>query len=1013
MGKRTLGILLLVTGLLVVSLAVMACTGSEGQTGATGATGPAGPPGPTGPAGVTGATGPAGLTGPTGPAGATGAVGPAGSTGPAGAIGAVGPAGSTGPAGAIGPAGPAGTTGPAGATGPAGLTGGAVRVADLHGAAVVKAEDELQGAPGNPKYLADIAITSVTADAAGVAKVTFTLKKAGVAVTSIPTGTNVRVGMFKLAPKATGQSYNSWVSYLWTTQTAGTPAAGAIAWPKEATYKVSQATRETVDLTKLVNNGGGSYTYTFVQNLGTATMPSPFINSTTTALVGYDRTLTHRVLVDLGGHAGPTGEATLDFVPSGAAVTQTRNIVETATCQKCHGPEFAGHGGDRVTVQGCVTCHSPNTYDAQSGESQEMAVMIHKVHAGNELTSVEGPDGQYYDNPHTAADEAKDNGVYAIWGNSNNRHSWEGAAFPAMLENCEACHTQTKAGTLANIDNWKNVPSRAACGSCHDNINWATGANHSSNNLAMTSDDQCAACHPASGQGLGQSITNAHNWTTKDKRNISEFDITVTTDTPTRGYYIKGEKPVVTIVLKDRVTGATIDHTTVVQDPTAEGSSAPRDGLFTAANVYVVGPRAEKTVNLTYASRATVRSATAGPWDLSAGGGSLRVKVDSGMPLLTYNTAKVYEGYGADELISGDITVTLPAVGAALNKLFANPAAATAAEVAAWLNANANFHERAIAYVDEALAGNANAGKLAIRTRGVAKTDKSGNIIDTYPQRNIQLVTMPVAGMFAAADTAPATTSWKTAGNADSLRKMTTANATNPKAVFSKETIKYTLDAVDDLVAGTYIIHVEFADAGRAPAPANPPEPPFVDYVTPSVALTTFQVKTTAAEKPVAGNCTACHWSSAGIGLVFDLPRHNKIFDEKAVDRCGGCHDYLSTQKPDSTTQLSYAGALSNRVHAVHNGSNLNYPTITVGHEETAAFGRNWRITYPMNVRNCESCHPAGTTSGTWMTNPNRLACSGCHDSDAATTHMKLNTYDPTPLAPYSGDEKESCKACH
>jgi OmcA/MtrC family decaheme c-type cytochrome len=918
-----------------------------------------------------------------------------------------------GPAGAVGPAGPAGPPGPAGSSGSVGVTapaGGSVRVADVHGLSFVTAQDQLQGAPDNPKYLADIAITAVSANAAGVASVTFTLKNNGKAVTSIPTGTSVRVGMFKLAPKAAGQVDDRWVSYYWTTATAGSPAAGAAAWPEPASYKTTQATRETVDLTKLVTKGDGTYTYTFAQNLATATMPTPAINPTTTALVGYDQALTHRVLVDFGGHAGPTGEATKDFVPNASAVTKTRNIVETATCQKCHGPEFAGHGGDRVTVQGCVTCHSPDTIDPQSGNTVEMSVMIHKVHAGNELASMAGPDGQYYDNPNTTVDETADNGKpYTIWGNSNSLHSWETVAFPAVLANCVACHTEAKAGTLANVDAWKTTPSRAACGSCHDNVNFATGAGHSSNNLAMTSDDACAGCHPATGKGAGQSVTDAHNFSVKDVKNIPEFDVSVTTDTPSRGYYITGEKPVVTVVLKDHKTGTALDHTTIIQDPTAEGSSAPRDGLFTAANIYVSGPRAEKVVNLTYAARAAVRSATAGPWDLSAGGGILRVVVDSGMSMLAYDTSKEQGGYGAEFLIGGDITVTLPAKGAALNKLFANPAAATAAEVAAWLNADANFQKRAVAYVDEALAGNANAGKLAIRTRGVAKTDKAGNVTDTYSQRNIELLSMPAAGMFAAADTA----SWKTAGGADSLRKMTVANATNPKAVFTAANIKYTLDPVDDLVAGTYIINVEFADAGRAPAPANPAEPPYVDYVTPSVAVATFQVKTAAVEKPVAGNCTSCHWSSAGVGFVLDYPRHDKIFDASATDRCGGCHDYLSAQNPASTTQLSYAGALSNRVHAVHNGSNLNYPTLTVNHEETAAFGRNWNITYPMNILDCESCHAKDTTSGSWITNPNRLACSGCHDSDAASAHMKLNTFDPTPLAPFSGDEIESCKTCH
>ena len=61
---------------------------------------------------------------------------------------------------------------------------------------------------------------------------------------------------------------------------------------------------------------------------------------------------------------GPTGEVDKDFVPSGTAVTETRNIVQTATCQKCHGPEFAGHGGDRVTVTNLKVL----AVDAKAGE---------------------------------------------------------------------------------------------------------------------------------------------------------------------------------------------------------------------------------------------------------------------------------------------------------------------------------------------------------------------------------------------------------------------------------------------------------------------------------------------------------------------------------------------------------------------------------------------------------------------------------------------------------------------
>lgn len=881
-----------------------------------------------------------------------------------------------------------GSNGTDGTNGTNGTNGGNVQVALFHGQSVVTALDELQGAPANPKYLANITITSASADAAGVAKVNFTVKgKDG--LTPVTGITACSAGIFKLEPAETGaRNFNRWVPYIY--RTGRTVNAG---------YR--ESTTSTPVHGTLVENGTGTgnYTYTFGTNLSTAAFAFP-VNGQT--LVGYDRSLTHRVSIYMGGHSGPTGEADFDFVPNGGAVTATRNIVDTATCKKCHGPEFHGHGGDRVTVEGCNTCHSPDSFLANTAanggktESIAMQIMIHKIHAGRELTSVAGPDGQFYDNPNTVADETADNGIYRL----GNESTWNTAAFPAVLANCVACHT----GSGAQVDNWKNVPSRESCGSCHDTTTFTdTPTAHTHTGPAQANDDNCTGCHDAA------TIEGYHAWTTKDPRNTPEFKISLTTDTPTRGYYIAGEKPVITIVLTDAVTNTVLDHTTIVQDPTGEGCipnatktdcTVARDGLFTAANVYVTGPRAERVPVLTYAARAKVTSTTAGPWDLSAGG-NIRVRVDSGTSMLTYNNAAVYEGYGADELIAGDFTLTLPAASTA----FANPAAATAAEVAAWLNADPTFSERAIAYVDEKASV---AGRLSLRSRGIMQRNPAGEVVMTTAQRNIQVVSSTL-GIFS--DLAI-----KTAGSAGIARIQTTASDTDPKATFTAANIKYTLDSVDDLVPGTYVVNLEFADRGRAPAPANPAEPPYVDYKTPSVAVATFQVKTATAETPVAGNCTACHWSSANVGFVLDYPRHNKLFNEQALDQCGGCHDYASGMKGDVTTQASWSGglAISKRVHAVHNGAALVYPTLTVGHEETAAFGRNWRITYPQDVRNCESCHPAGgaTTDG-WTTKANRLACMGCHDADAATSHMKLQVWDPTPLAAFSGDEVEACVTCH
>ena len=147
-------------------------------------------------------------------------------------------------------------------------------------------------------------------------------------------------------------------------------------------------------------------------------------------------------------------------------------------------------------------------------------------------------------------------------------------------------------------------------------VNWVSGVNHAGGSQA--SDASCAFCHAATGTGgLGQSVTGAHDWTKKDIRNISEFDITLTTDTPARGYYVNGERPVISIALKDHFTQAVVVPNTVIEDPTLEGCipvvgsegtlcTVPRDGLFASANVYVTGPRAQRIPVLTRPARAKV-----------------------------------------------------------------------------------------------------------------------------------------------------------------------------------------------------------------------------------------------------------------------------------------------------------------------------------------------------------------------------------------------------------------------
>jgi len=58
---------------------------------------------------------------------------------------------------------------------------------------------------------------------------------------------------------------------------------------------------------------------------------------------------------------------------------------------------------------------------------------------------------------------------------------------------------------------WLSRPSRAACGSCHDHVNFETGEGHSPFNLVMLDDSQCHLCHvPDTGREFDFSIRGAH-----------------------------------------------------------------------------------------------------------------------------------------------------------------------------------------------------------------------------------------------------------------------------------------------------------------------------------------------------------------------------------------------------------------------------------------------------------------------------------------------------------------------
>ena len=266
----------------------------------------------------------------------------------------------------------------------------------------------------------------------------------------------------------------------------------------------------------LVTNFDGSYSYTF-KTAVPSTVP---VGSTITVGMTASRDLTS---FDLGtDYDNEISSAVL-----GGGTPVVRQVVTTATCNKCHS-QIAFHGGSRRSMDLCVLCHVPGYINPQTGNQIDMKVMFHKIHMGSDLPSVK------------AGTPYQINGVHG-----NNDYS--AIIFPANPNTCQACHTpDAKQATL-----FTTTPTAAACGSCHDDVNFATGVNHAGGPQA--DDNQCANCHIPQGESdFDASILGAH--VNPDQSSllpgIQGAILSVTNTSP-------GQKPVVAFQVKDK-TGATI-----------------------------------------------------------------------------------------------------------------------------------------------------------------------------------------------------------------------------------------------------------------------------------------------------------------------------------------------------------------------------------------------------------------------------------------------------------------------
>ena len=220
-----------------------------------------------------------------------------------------------------------------------------------------------------------------------------------------------------------------------------------------------------------------------------------------------------------------------DFIPAsgfpGAAPAQVWDMIDTNSCNKCHDP-LSAHGGARRDVKLCVLCHQPQTVDPDTGNTVDFKVMIHKIHMGENLPSVQAGT------------------PYQIIGFNQSVNDYSTVAFPQDLRNCATCHGAANATTPppTQTANWYTYPNRAACQSCHDDVNFATGANHPGG--VQVDDSACATCHqPQGALEWDASVMGAHTVPHKSTqlRGLNAQILSVANATP-------GQTPTVTFQLE-------------------------------------------------------------------------------------------------------------------------------------------------------------------------------------------------------------------------------------------------------------------------------------------------------------------------------------------------------------------------------------------------------------------------------------------------------------------------------
>lgn len=207
--------------------------------------------------------------------------------------------------------------------------------------------------------------------------------------------------------------------------------------------------------------------------------------------------------MDVDGNAwAEADDATEDVLVGSVTTYDTRDIASAEDCASCHGDTFRAHGGKFRSFETCLTCHVAGAEDLYSdvdatvtpGESVGMMYMVHKLH-----------DAEHSAIPLELAGEATDSSATGY--PDYNLYDYSDVVFPSWpmsAANCDTCHGSAASGDV------QDTPTRYACGSCHDGIDFTQKTKTASDyhlGGVQNNDDSCDVCHSGT---IGWPTKTAH-----------------------------------------------------------------------------------------------------------------------------------------------------------------------------------------------------------------------------------------------------------------------------------------------------------------------------------------------------------------------------------------------------------------------------------------------------------------------------------------------------------------------